>query len=228
VGKSSILNRLSQQEKAIVTPIPGTTRDILEAMISIQGLPVKLMDTAGMREVKGKIEKKGVELTETQLALADIAMLVIDRSRPLNRHDINLIRKTDNNNTVLVINKIDLPRRVGKNRLDTLIHDLTKVEVSALTGEGFRGLSQAIYDKIISKTTALTPAPVVPNIRHKTLLTKASNHLKDASRNLRCRSPLELVATDLMWAIHAFDEITGNKINEEILDAVFSDFCLGK
>ena len=228
VGKSSILNRLSQQEKAIVTPIPGTTRDILEAMVAIQGLPVKLIDTAGMREVKGQIEKKGVELTETHLASADITMLVLDRSRPLNRHDIDLIRRADSNNTVLAINKIDLPGRVGKKRLDTLIHGLTKVEVSALTGEGFHGLSQAIYDKIMSKATALTPAPVVPNTRHKMLLTKTSNHLKDASRNLLSGSPLELVATDLMWAIHAFDEITGNKIDEEILDAVFSDFCLGK
>ena len=227
-GKSSILNRLSQQEKAIVTPIPGTTRDILEVMVAIQGLPIKLIDTAGMREVKGQIEKKGVELTRTQLALADITLLVIDRSRPLNRHDIDLIRTVHSNNTVVVINKIDLPGRVGKKRFDTLVYGLTKAEVSALTGEGFHGLSQAIYEKIMGKTTDLTPAPIVPNIRHKMLLTKALNHLKDASRNLLSGLPLELVATDLNWAIHAFDEITGNKINEEILDAVFSNFCLGK
>ena len=228
VGKSSILNRLSQQEKAIVTPIPGTTRDILEAMVAIQGLPVKLIDTAGMREVKGQIEKKGVELTETHLALADITILVIDRSRPLNRHDIDLITKTDSNTTILVINKIDLPGRVGQKRLDALIHGLTKVEVSALTGEGFHGLSQAVFDKIMSTTTALMPAPIVPNTRHKMLLTEARNHLKDALSNLLSGSPSELVATDLRWVIHAFDEITGNKINDEILDAVFSDFCLGK
>jgi len=228
VGKSSILNRLSQQERAIVTPIPGTTRDILEVMVAIQGLPVKLVDTAGMRKVKGRIEKKGLELTETHRALADITMLVIDRSRPLNSQDIDLLSKVDNNNTVLVMNKIDLPGRVRRKKLDALIHGFTIVEVSALTGEGFPRLSQAIYDKIMSNTAALTPAPVVPNTRHKNLLTKAGNHLKDASRNLLSNSPLELVATDLMWTIHALDEITGNKINDEILDAVFSDFCLGK
>jgi len=228
VGKSSILNRLSQQDRAIVTPIPGTTRDILEAMISIQGLPIKLVDTAGMRQVKGQIEKKGVERTRTQLASADITLLVIDRSRPLSRHDRDLITTVNGNNTVVVVNKIDLPRRVGNESLHALVCGLTRVEVSALTGEGFRGLSEAIYEKIISKRTDLTPPPIVPNTRHKMLLTKAVDHLRDASRNLLSVSPLELVATDLTWAIHAFDEITGNKINEEILDAVFSDFCLGK
>jgi tRNA modification GTPase len=228
VGKSSILNRLSQQEKAIVTPIPGTTRDILEAMIIIHGLPIKLVDTAGMRQVKGQIEKEGVERTRTQLASADITLLVIDRSRPLNQHDRDLIRTVNSNNTVVVVNKIDLPGRVNKKGFDALVCGLTKVEVSALTGEGFCGLSEAIYEKIMSKTTDLTPPPIVPNIRHKILLAKAVDHLKDASRNLLSDSPLELVATDLTWAVHAFDEITGNRINEEILDAVFSDFCLGK
>ena len=228
VGKSSILNRLSQQEKAIVTHIPGTTRDILEAMISIQGLPVKLIDTAGMREAKGKIEKKGVELTETHLAAADIAMLVIDRSRPLNRHDINLIRKADNNNTVLVINKIDLPGRVGKKRLDTLIHGLTKVEVSALTGEGCDALKQVIYRKIMNQTTHTTQSPVIPNLRHEILLTRTMNHLENALKNLSHSAPLELAVLDLKWAANALDEILGIKANDEILDTIFSSFCLGK
>ncbi len=228
VGKSSILNRLSQQDKAIVTPIPGTTRDILEAMIIIQGLPIRLVDTAGMRQVKGQIEKKGVERTRTQLASADITLLVIDRSRPLSRHDRDLITMVNGNNTVVVVNKIDLPRRVGNKGLNALVCGLTTVEVSALTGEGFRGLSEAIYGKIMSKTTDLIPPSIVPNIRHKMLLTKAVDHLRDASRNLVTGSPLELVATDLSWAVHAFDEITGDTIDEEILDAVFSDFCLGK
>ena len=228
VGKSSILNRLSQQDKAIVTPIPGTTRDILEAMITIQGLPIRLVDTAGMRQVKGQIEKKGVERTRTQLASADITLVVIDRSRPLSRHDRGLITMVNGNNTVVVVNKIDLPRRVGNKGLNALVCGLTTVEVSALTGEGFRGLSEAIYGKIMGKTSDLIPPSIVPNIRHKMLLTKAVHHLKDASRNLITGSPLELVAADLSWTVHAFDEITGDRIDEEILDAVFSDFCLGK
>ena len=228
VGKSSILNRLSQQEKAIVTPIPGTTRDILEAMVTIQGLPVKLVDTAGIRQVRGQIEEKGAQRTKTQLASADFTLLVIDKSRPLNRHDIDLIRTVNNKKTVIVINKIDLPGRLGKNRFAALVYGLTKVEVSALTGEGFRGLTEAIYEKIMGKTPDLTPAPIVPNMRHKVLLAKVVSHLKNASRNLVSGSPLELVAMDLNWAKDVLDETTGNTINEEILDAVFSDFCLGK
>ena len=228
VGKSSILNRLLQEERAIVTPIPGTTRDALECMVTIQGLPVKLVDTAGIRKVKGKIEKKGVDLTKAQLALSDITLLVIDRSRPLNQYDLNLIQAVDNKTAIAVINKIDLPVKLGEKKIHSIQKHLATVEVSALTGEGFKNLTQAIIERIMDKKVDLSPPPILPNLRHKMLLSKAGTFLRNASTNIRRNAPFELVAADLLWAKDAIDEITGNKTNEEILDTIFSNFCLGK
>jgi tRNA modification GTPase len=228
VGKSSIFNRLLQEERAIVTPIPGTTRDALQCMITIQGVPIRLVDTAGMRKVKGTIEKKGVDLTKTQLALSDITLLVIDRSRPLNQYDLNLIQAVDNKTTLIVINKIDLPAKLGDKKIRSIQKYLTTVEVSALSGEGFEDLIQAMVERIMDKKADLSPPPIVPNLRHKILLSKAATFLQNASTNILETTPLELVAADLWWAKDAIDEITGNKTNEDILDTIFSNFCLGK
>ncbi|MBW2339097.1 MAG: tRNA uridine-5-carboxymethylaminomethyl(34) synthesis GTPase MnmE [Deltaproteobacteria bacterium] len=228
VGKSSILNRLLHKERAIVTPIPGTTRDVLECMVTIQGLPVKLVDTAGIRKIKGKIEQKGVDLTKTQLSLSDITLLVIDRSRPLNQYDLDLLQVVDNKIAIVVINKTDLPVKLSKKKVHCIQKHLTTVEVSALTGEGFKSLTQAIVEKIMDKKGDLSPPPIVPNLRHKMLLSKAATSLRNASTNIRRNTPLELIAADLVWAKDVIDEITGNKTNEEILDAVFGNFCLGK
>ncbi len=227
-GKSSIFNRLLDEERAIVTPIPGTTRDMLDCTISIEGLPVKLIDTAGTRKVKGKIEKMGVDLTRTQLATSDIALVVVDQSRPLNQYDSDLLHQVNQKTAIVVINKIDLRPKASRKKIGCLCKHLTTVEVSALTGEGLPKLASAILKKITSAAGTLAPAPVVPNIRHRALLTKGLGFLKSAAANLRNGSPLELVATDLSWAKDAIDEITGTKTSEEILDTIFSNFCVGK
>ena len=227
VGKSSILNRLLRKEKAIVTPIPGTTRDILD-MLTINGLPLKLIDTAGIRKVKGMVEKKGVDLTKTQLSLAHLILLVIDQSRPLNRYDLELIREVDKDNTIVIFNKIDLPARVQKVKITTCFKDLPGVKVSALTGDGFDALIKTIFDKVTGKQPGISSAVFLPNLRHNILLEKAARFLESATQNLVDGLPLELVATDLSWVKDTLDEITGYKINEEVLDKIFSDFCLGK
>jgi len=228
VGKSSILNRLLQEERAIVTPIPGTTRDILESMVNIEGLPLRLIDTAGIRKVKGKVEKKGVDLTKTQLSLADLTLLVIDRSRPLNQHDLGLLREIDKKTTIGVINKIDLPARLSEKKINSTFKYLPRVNISALTGEGFKELNRAIFTKVMDKKIDISPAPIIPNLRHKMALTKAAEFLEDASRNLIDGFVLETVAADLSWAKNAVDEITGDKSSEEILKEIFSRFCIGK
>jgi tRNA modification GTPase len=228
VGKSSILNRFLQEDRAIVTPIPGTTRDILEYTVTIEGLPLKLVDTAGMRKVRGEVERKGINLTNTQLGLADLTLLVIDRSRPFNEYDLTLYRKVDKGATIVIINKIDLPRKLSDKKIDAVFQRLPKVAVSALTGEGFETLHKAIFNKVVDRNIDMYPAPIVPNIRHKTTLTNASMFLEKASKNLIGGFPLEIVAADLLWAKNALDETTGNKTTEEILDNIFSKFCIGK
>ena len=228
VGKSSILNRLLQEEKAIVTPIPGTTRDILEYMVTIEGLPLKLIDTAGIRKIKGRIEKKGVDLTKSQLSLADLTLLVIDQSRPLNQHDLNLLKEIDKKTTIVVINKIDLPAKLSEKKIHSLFKHFPNVKISALTGEGFKNLNKVIYNKVINRDIDISSTFIIPNLRHKTALTKAVKFLERASVNLINSFPLEIVAADLSWARDAVDEITGNKTGEETLDNIFSRFCLGK
>lgn len=227
-GKSSILNRLLQEERAIVTPIPGTTRDIIECMVNIEGLPVRLIDTAGIRKVKGKVEKKGVDLTKAQLTLADLTLLVIDWSRPLNQYDLNLLKGADKKTTIMVINKIDLPVKLSEKKIDYAFKHLSRVKVSAHTGEGLKKLNKMIFDKVMDQKIDISPTPIIPNLRHKIALTKAANFLEKASENLINDLPLEIVAADLSWAKDAVDEITGNKTNEEILNNIFSRFCLGK
>jgi len=228
VGKSSILNRFLQEDRAIVTPIPGTTRDILEYTVTIEGLLLRLADTAGMRKVRGEVERKGVNLTNTQLGLADLTLLVIDRSRPFNKYDLTLFQKVDKGATIIIINKIDLPAKLSDKKIDAVFQSLPKVAVSALTGEGFETLHKAIFNKVVDRNIAMYPAPIVPNIRHKTTLTNASMFLEKASKNLIDGFPLEIVAADLLWAKNTLDEITGNKTTEEILDNIFSKFCIGK
>jgi tRNA modification GTPase len=228
VGKSSILNRFLQEDRAIVTPIPGTTRDSLEYTVTIEGLPLKLVDTAGIRKVRGEVERKGVHLTNTHLGLADLTLLVIDRSRLLNKHDVTLLRKIDKGATIVIINKIDLPAKLSDKKIDAVFQRLPRVPVSALTGEGFETLNKAIFNKVVNRNTDMYPTSIVPNIRHKTTLTNASVFLEKASKNLIGGFPLEIVAADLLWAKDALDEITGNKSTEEILDNIFSKFCIGK
>jgi tRNA modification GTPase len=228
VGKSSILNRLLHEERAIVTPVPGTTRDILECMVTIEGIPLRLVDTAGIRKVKGKVEKKGVDLAKSQLNLADLTLLVIDRSRPLNQYDLSLLSEVDRNNTIVVINKIDLPARSSEKNIDATFKHLPRVDVSALTGEGFKKLNRAIFHKIMHKKIDISSTPIIPNLRHKIALTKAATFLEKASMNLKNGFPLEIVAADLSWAKDVIDEITGNKTSEETLNNIFSRFCLGK
>jgi tRNA modification GTPase len=228
VGKSSIFNRMLQKERALVTPIPGTTRDIVECGISIKGIPVRVMDTAGMRKVRGMVEKKGLGLTKACLASADIILLVIDRSKALGKYDTETLRRVTKKRVIVVINKIDLPQKVSEKKLEDVCNNLPKVFVSALTGEGFNDLVNTIHERVVNTAAVLPSAPIVPNLRHTIALRQASDSLEKAATNIADGLPLEIVAADLVWAKNAIDEITGKKISEEVIDGVFTRFCLGK
>lgn len=228
VGKSSILNRLLHKERALVTPVPGTTRDILECGVTIEGIPIKLVDTAGIRKVRGTVEKKGVDLSKAQLTSADVTLFVIDRSRALNQYDYDLLREVNKNTAIVVINKIDLPAKPSEKKIDSLCNNLPRVNVSASTGEGFNKLNKAIFNRVMNNTIDIASIPIVPNLRHATALENVRDLIEKASINLRDGLPLEIIAADLSWAKDAIDEITGGKTSEEILSGIFSNFCLGK
>lgn len=228
VGKSSILNRLLQEERSIVTPVPGTTRDIIEGTSTIKGIPIKFIDTAGLRKVSGIIEQRGIDLTKTQIKKADLILFVVDQSRLLNEYDLYLLDEITKRTFILVINKMDLPTRLYNNKINSTFAGLSAVKVSALTGEGFSALAEAIFLKIMENKKDINNESILPNLRHKVLLDQALKHLKRVIINLKANIPLEFIAEDLYHVKDNLNEITGDKVDDGILADIFNTFCIGK
>jgi tRNA modification GTPase len=226
-GKSSLLNRLLNEEKAMVTPIPGTTRDIIESTIHMEGIPLHLMDTAGFRKVRGKLEQLGIHRAEQKMKEADLVLLVIDQSHPLHPEDLDLLARVRNKRAVVVLNKIDLPARVNGEALETMAVGLPRVRISALKGEGIEELRKAIRD-VITSGIDTTDLGVAPSLRHKEALDRASGHFENTVSNLREGLPFEIIAADLQEGLESLGEIIGETTNEEVLDRIFSQFCIGK
>lgn len=227
VGKSSLMNALLKEERAIVTPIPGTTRDFLEEEAHLKGLPVKLIDTAGLRETDDPIEKIGVERALQKLKEADLVLFLVDVSEKPDRESLTLYEKIKPYSPLVVLNKIDL----SPNYLDDwqrIFEKENSITISAKEERNLDLLTQKIVDKIISEKGILT-AEVVPNLRQKTALEKAKNHLSSAIKELRKNNPLpEIVALEIRGAISSLGEIIGEVTTEDILSEIFSRFCIGK
>ncbi len=228
VGKSSLLNRLLNEERAIVTPVPGTTRDVIESSIHIDGIPILIMDTAGFREVKNEAEKIGIRLAEERMAEADLTLIVLDQSRPLSQDDVDIVTKADKDKTLILLNKIDLAPSVSQEDLDRVLTGMPLVRISALTGEGMDNLYKSIRDHVLaSHVDPITPGPA-PNLRHRQALKDASKYFKDAFHNISQELPMEIIALDLNSGLQALGDIIGETTNEDIIEKIFSDFCLGK
>ena len=228
VGKSSLLNRLLNEQRAIVTPIPGTTRDIVESTITVEGLPLRLMDTAGLREVKDEIERIGVNLTQQKLAEADFLLVVIDQSRPMNRDDLNIIAQSQSKNALIVINKTDLPCKLDQVATQEVLSGFPLVKISALTGEGLDQLRSAIVKCVLEGNIDMTSSHATSNLRHRQALMDAAQFFKSAERSMREEAPMEIVVLELRSGLDALGEIIGETTSEEVLESIFSQFCLGK
>lgn len=227
-GKSSLLNRLLNEQRAIVTPIPGTTRDFIESTITIDGLPLRLMDTAGLREVKDEVEKIGVDLTERKLNEADFLLVVIDQSRPLNDDDMRIVHRCSGKKALIVINKIDLTSMLPQDVEHKKLASFPVARISALTGEGLEDLRKAIVGCLLTGDMDMTSSHATSNLRHRQALVDAFRFFKSASRNCQKDAPMEIVALELKSGLDALGEIIGETTSEEILDSIFSRFCLGK
>jgi len=227
-GKSSLLNCLLNEERAIVTPIPGTTRDVIESTITVEGLPLRIMDTAGLRKVKGEVEKMGIYLTEQKLAEADFLLVVIDRSRPMNEDDNKILAQSRAKKALIVLNKIDLPSRLSKKDKEEVLSGFSVTEISALTGQGLDGLRKAIAECILESQIDMTVSNIAPNLRHTQALTDAARFFRSAAKSAREHAPMEIVALELKSGLDSLGEITGETTSEEVLDNIFSQFCLGK
>ncbi|MFA5375320.1 MAG: tRNA uridine-5-carboxymethylaminomethyl(34) synthesis GTPase MnmE [Dehalococcoidia bacterium] len=222
-GKSSLLNRLLKQERAIVSPIPGTTRDTIEEVVNIRGLPFVLIDTAGMAKQQGLVESLGMERSRKAIVQADFILLVIDASIPLCNTDKEVIDLLAGKSVLIAANKSDLKKRVD---LDNIPHEI--VYISALTGEGINQLEGKMVEYVLGGKASSCDTLLVSNPRHKACLEQAIMHLDQALTSIDSQIPDDFVTIDLTSALDALGEITGETVNDELLEIIFSNFCIGK
>jgi tRNA modification GTPase len=226
VGKSSLLNALLRTSRAIVTPIPGTTRDTLEETLNLQGIPLVLVDTAGIvAETENVIERLSIERSQKALSQADLALLVVDASEPITEADRQIAGLAAGKTAILVINKMDLPRAA---RHFDIMPGAPRVRISALTGEGLEELEEAIVEVVFSGQVQASDEPLVSSPRHKDILKRALDHVASAQGAHGRGMPADCVAIDLTSAVNVLGEITGETVTEDLLETIFSEFCVGK
>jgi len=226
VGKSSLLNALVMEDKAIVTPIPGTTRDIIEDIIHIKGVKMKLLDTAGIRKPQSIVEDLGIERARQKIEEADIILWILDGSTEYTDEDEEVYRSIKDKNIIAVINKIDLPERIDKEILKQKKIN-TVVEISALKNIGLEELKDMVYKNLMGKTKKRQPV-LITNLRHKEALIKTRDAITKTMENMINDEPLEFVSFELNDALYHLGLITGETCPEDILNTIFEKFCIGK
>lgn len=226
VGKSSLLNALLKKERAIVTPVAGTTRDTLEEMIEIRGIPVKIVDTAGILKPRNLIEQKAVRLSRRQIQLADLVILLFDASQKLSQQDLALIKEVKRKKVIAAINKIDLKRRLQKNQLKGEFFSV--VELAAKSGKQLGLLEKAIYDFVYQGSSPGPEAILVSNFRHIRALGQAQQLVRQLASETNQNLPLEFVVQNLKDACQELDKILGKDFSADLLERIFADFCIGK
>jgi tRNA modification GTPase len=224
VGKSSLFNSLVKNERAIVTDVPGTTRDTLSEVIDIGGVPVVLTDTAGLRETSDNVESLGIERAHRAMGDADLVLLVLDGSNKLGPEDHELLRQTSDTRRLVVMNKSDLP---SFQSLARCVENVQAINVSSRTGEGLSALHSAILSKLNS-ADAESGSLLITNARHYDLLCTANRELEVARACFRDRHSEELVLAPLHNALKLLGQITGETTTEDILSEIFATFCIGK
>jgi tRNA modification GTPase len=222
-GKSSLLNQLLGRERAIVSPIPGTTRDTIEETANVRGLPVVFIDTAGLREAQDELESEGIRRSHQSLAKAEFILHVLDASEPLTAADEKYLAEFAGKKRILVRNKTDLPARLQLAQSSTPV-----VDVCCVTGQGIEPLKDAIKALVWAGEIKSEMLEVMINSRHQEALSRTRAATLRTLDALRANLSLELVALDLRIAVNAVGEIVGKTSTEDLLDSIFSQFCIGK
>jgi len=229
VGKSSLLNVLLKEDRAIVTPIPGTTRDVIEEILNINGIPVRLIDTAGLRKAMDSIEQEGVRRAKQRVADSDFILLMIDGSRPLELDDMEIFEEIEGKKKVVILNKNDLPSEIDLEEMKRRFQTDPLVSISALKNDGIDDLKEAIYASLIHRDVRASPEHlIVANIRHKTALSQLKENLLNAIKELEEGTSLEFIAFEIRSALEALGEMVGETASEEVLNRIFQQFCIGK
>ncbi|WP_069285684.1 tRNA uridine-5-carboxymethylaminomethyl(34) synthesis GTPase MnmE [Aerococcus urinaeequi] len=228
VGKSSLLNALLREEKAIVTDIEGTTRDTVEEYINIRGVPLKLVDTAGIRDTEDVVERIGVERSKKALKEAELVLLLLNQSEALTAGDRELLALTQDHKRIIIMNKIDLPNQLLKESLLEWVEEDEIIATSMMTQEGIDALEEKIADYFFSGQSGEKDATYVSNARHIDLLQKASQSLDEVKNGIDMGMPVDLIQIDFTRAWEILGEIIGENAPDELLTQLFSQFCLGK
>jgi len=228
VGKSSLMNRLVDRDRAIVTAIPGTTRDVIEEIIHIRGLPVIIMDTAGLHPASGEVERIGIQKTQQSIRDADIVLFMIDASMKISSEDLSIYTQIEDKKHVVVYNKIDLIQPEQALTIPATWQNQTVMPISALNGDNLDELKQTVWSLVVGDKGLDREIGVVPNTRHKLQLEACLVAVQRAKQAIQEKLPPELIATDIMSAINALGAIVGDQYPSDLLDQIFSRFCIGK
>ena len=228
VGKSSLLNAFARQEKAIVTEIAGTTRDVIEEFVNIKGVPLKLIDTAGIRETEDVVERIGVSRSKKAIEEAELVLLVFDQSEKLTDEDFEMMRLTENKERIIILNKMDLKQELNVDNLLDKVDPKSVISVSVAENSGIQEVENAIVNLFFAGKTGEKDATYISNIRHISLLEQAVDALDEVVGGIEMGMPVDLVQIDLTRAWDALGEVTGESVQDELITQLFSQFCLGK
>ncbi|MEL6163621.1 MAG: tRNA uridine-5-carboxymethylaminomethyl(34) synthesis GTPase MnmE [Cyanobacteria bacterium J06628_3] len=232
VGKSSLLNAWSRSDRAIVTDLPGTTRDVVESQLVVGGIPVQVLDTAGIRDTEDQVEKIGVERSRNAAQAADLVLFTIDATTGWTKEDEEIYQQVKHRPVILVINKVDLVEEIQKNNIQSKIQNILNIEskifTAAAKNQGIEALEAAILEQVEIGNIEASDMDLAINQRQEAALIKAKTSLEQVQLTIEQELPFDFWTIDLRGAINALGEITGEEVTESVLDRIFSKFCIGK
>lgn len=228
VGKSSLLNSILGENRAIVTDIPGTTRDVIEEFVNIKGIPLKIVDTAGIRETEDIVEKIGVEKSKESFSKADLVIMVLDSSRKLSDEDIQILENLTNKKTIVLLNKTDLPQEIEEDKISQYVDNDSIIRISALNHKGIEQLQDKIEAMVYGGSVKNTSNLMITNSRHKDALLKSFESINDAIIAIDQNMPYDFIEVDFKNVWDYLGYINGDTVKEDLLDTIFSNFCIGK
>ena len=228
IGKSSLLNSILGENRAIVTDIAGTTRDVIEEFVNIKGIPLKIVDTAGIRETDDIVEKIGVEKSRESFSTADLVIMVLDASRKLAEEDIEILESLENKKTIVLLNKIDLKPEIEIEKIKEYVNEEDIIEISALKHQGIEELHDKIEAMVYQGSVKNSSNLMITNSRHKDALFKAYEAINDAISAIEQRMPYDFIEVDFKNIWDYLGYINGDTVREDLLDTIFANFCIGK
>ena len=228
VGKSSLLNSILGENRAIVTDIAGTTRDVIEEFVNIKGIPLKIVDTAGIRETEDVVEKIGVEKSRESFSTADLVIMVLDASRKLSEEDMEILESLKNKKTIVLLNKMDLEPQIELEKIEEFVNSEDIIKISALKHQGIEELQDKIEAMVYHGSVKNSSNLMITNSRHKDALFKAYESINDAISAIEQRMPYDFIEVDFKNIWYYLGYINGDTLREDLLDTIFANFCIGK